>query len=201
MLERYFQKGVLEAGVDEAGRGYLAQTVVAAAAILDPVKMYDWYEFLDDSKKLPESLRENLRTLIERDALSWGVAMVMPDEIDRINILNATFKAMQNAVSRLSPEPELLLIDGNRFPGYPGVKHECIVKGDGLYLNIAAASILAKTHRDAYMKQLHKEFPQYAWDRNKAYATETHVQAIRTYGYTPYHRKSFQLKDLQLTLF
>lgn len=201
MLERYFRKGVLEAGVDEAGRGCLAGPVVAAAVILPPDVVFDWYEVLDDSKKLPESLRENLRTLVERDALAWGVAMIMPQEIDQINILNATFKAMRSAIAKLSPEPELLLIDGNRFPGYPSVPHQCMVKGDGTYLNIAAASILAKTHRDAFMRNLHKEFPHYAWDRNKAYATETHVQAIRTYGYSPHHRKSFQLKELQMTLF
>lgn len=200
MLESYFRKGVLEAGVDEAGRGCLAGPVVAAAVILPPESL-DWYEALDDSKKLPETLRESLRVLIERDALAWQVAMVMPEEIDRINILNATFKAMRTAIFGLSPEPEFILIDGNRFPGAGAIPHQCFVKGDGRFLHIAAASILAKTHRDAYMRGLHKEFPQYAWDRNKAYATETHVQAIRTYGYSPHHRKSFQLKQLQLTLF
>lgn len=200
MLESYFRKGVLEAGVDEAGRGCLAGPVVAAAVILQPGNL-DWYEALDDSKKLPETLRESLRVLIERDALAWQVAMVMPDEIDRINILNATFKAMRMAIFGLSPGPEFILIDGNRFPGAGAIPHQCFVKGDGRFLSIAAASVLAKTHRDAYMRSIHKEFPQYAWDRNKAYATETHVQAIRTYGYSPHHRKSFQLKQLQMTLF
>jgi ribonuclease HII len=201
MLERSFNPNVMEAGVDEAGRGCLAGPVVAAAVILDANAQHDWYEALDDSKKMPETMRDNLRILIERDALSWGVAMVMPDEIDRINILNATFKAMHTAISKLSPEPELLLIDGNRFRKYNAIPHTCLVKGDGNYLSIAAASILAKTHRDEYMQKIHLEFPQYAWDRNKAYGTETHVQAIKTYGYTPHHRKSFQLKELQMSLF
>lgn len=201
MLEISYNLEVLEAGVDEAGRGCLAGPVVAAAVILSPHRILDWYEVLNDSKKLPGSMRDNLRILIERDALSWGVAMVMPDEIDRINILNATFKAMHTAIGKLSPEPEFLLIDGNRFPRYQLTPHKCIVKGDATFLSIAAASVLAKTHRDEYMKDLHKEYPQYAWDRNKAYGTETHVHAIKTYGYTPHHRRTFQLKELQLSLF
>lgn len=201
MLELIYNEEVLEAGVDEAGRGCLAGPVVAASVILKPGIVYDWYEVLNDSKKLPESLRENLRKLIERDALAWAVSMVMPDEIDRINILNATFKAMHSAIQKLSPEPEFLIIDGNRFPRYLNIAHKCFVKGDGTFLSIAAASVLAKTHRDAYMKKIHLEYPQYAWDRNKAYGTETHVQAIKAYGYSPHHRKSFQLKELQPTLF
>ena len=201
MLKGDFLDHVLEAGVDEAGRGCLAGPVVAAAVLLRPDTRFAWYDVLNDSKKLPESLRENLRLLIEQDALSWGVAMVMPEEIDHINILNATFKAMREAIAKLSPAPEHLLIDGNRFPGFPGIKHTCKVKGDATFRSIAAASILAKTHRDAYMRKLHLEFPQYHWDRNKAYGTASHVQAIKTYGYTPHHRKSFQLKELQMSLF
>jgi ribonuclease HII len=201
MLELNYTTHTLETGVDEAGRGCLAGPVVAAAVILKPDLALDWYEVLDDSKKLPESLREKLRILIERDALAWNVAMVMPEEIDRINILNATFMAMNRAVEGLGTEPEFLLIDGNRFPGHPRIPHRCIVKGDATYLSIAAASVLAKTHRDAYMRQLHEEYPYYGWDRNKAYGTEAHVEAIRQYGYSPYHRRSFQLKELQLTLF
>ncbi|MFM1745775.1 MAG: hypothetical protein RLZZ630_1712 [Bacteroidota bacterium] len=201
MLKKAYNLQVIEAGVDEAGRGCLAGPVVAAAVILPANKSYDWYEVLNDSKKLPEPLRETLRKLIEEHALSWGVAMVMHDEIDRINILKATFSAMRQAIAKLHPEPESLLIDGNRFPGYEGIPHRCIVKGDATFLSIAAASVLAKTHRDAYMRQIHEEYPFYGWDRNKAYGTEAHVEAIRQYGYSPYHRKSFQLKDEQLSLF
>jgi len=201
MLESSYNLEVLEAGVDEAGRGCLAGPVVAAAVILQPDRTFDWYEILDDSKKLPETLRESLRQLIERDALSWTVSMVMPEEIDRINILSATFKAMHESISKLHHEPEFLLIDGNRFPRYPSIPHHCFVKGDGTYLAIAAASVIAKTYRDAYMRKIHLEFPQYGWDRNKAYGTEAHVHAIKTYGYSPHHRKSFQLKELQMSLF
>lgn len=201
MLEFSYNKEVLEAGVDEAGRGCLAGPVVAAAVILPPDKTFDWYEVLNDSKKLPAPMRDNLRVLIEKEALAWAVAMIMPDEIDRINILNATFKAMHQAIGKLHPEPEFLIIDGNRFPRYPHTPHQCMVKGDGLYLSIAAASVLAKTHRDEYMHELHLQFPQYGWDRNKAYGTEAHVHAIKTFGYTPHHRRTFQLKELQMTLF
>jgi len=201
MLESSYNLEVLEAGVDEAGRGCLAGPVVAAAVILQPDRTFEWYEILDDSKKLPETLRESLRQLIERDALSWTVSMVMPEEIDRINILSATFKAMHESIAKLHPEPEFLLIDGNRFPRYPSIPHHCFVKGDGTYLAIAAASVIAKTYRDAYMRKIHLEFPQYGWDRNKAYGTEAHVHAIKTYGYSPHHRKSFQLKELQMSLF
>lgn len=197
----YSKEYVVEAGVDEAGRGCLAGPVCAAAVILPAGKQHDWYEVLNDSKKLPEAVRDKLRILIERDALAWGVAMIMPDEIDRINILQATYRAMHKAIDALKPAPGLLLIDGNRFPGYPGISHRCLVKGDATYLSIAAASVLAKTHRDAYMKKLHREFPHYAWDRNKAYATEAHVEAIRRFGLSPHHRKSFQLKQLQMNLF
>jgi ribonuclease HII len=146
-------------------------------------------------------MRENLKSLIEEHALAWGVAMVSPQVIDEINILNATYMAMHQAIGKLSPKPEALLIDGNRFKKYGTIPHHCFVKGDGTYLSIAAASVLAKTYRDAYMKLLHAEFPQYAWDRNKAYGTEVHIQAIKSFGLTPHHRKSFQLKDSQMTLF
>jgi ribonuclease HII len=201
MLERNYTSHALEAGIDEAGRGCLAGPVVAAAVVLKPDTLYDWYEVLNDSKKLPESLREKLRLLIEDEALAWSVAMVMPEEIDRINILNATFAAMNKAVEGLGVEPEFLLIDGNRYPGHRRIPHRCFVKGDATYLSIAAASVLAKTHRDAYMRVLHEEYPFYGWDRNKAYGTEAHVEAIRKYGYSPYHRRTFQLKELQLSLF
>ena len=201
MLALHYNKEVIEAGVDEAGRGCLAGPVVAAAVILPPKVKLDWYDVLNDSKKLPETMRDNLRVLIEKEALAWSVAMIDAPEIDRINILNATYKAMHKAISDLTVQPELLLIDGNRFKKYKTTEHKTIVKGDGLYLSIAAASILAKTHRDELMKKLHAEFPQYAWDRNKAYGTEVHVKAIMQYGLTPYHRKSFQLKDQQLELF
>lgn len=201
MLALHYNKQVIEAGVDEAGRGCLAGPVVAAAVILPPKVKLDWYNVLNDSKKLPETMRDNLRVLIEKESLAWSVAMIDAPEIDRINILNATYKAMHKAISGLIVQPELLLIDGNRFKKYKTTEHKTIVKGDGLYLSIAAASILAKTHRDELMKKLHAEFPQYAWDRNKAYGTEVHVKAIMQYGLTPYHRKSFQLKDQQLELF
>ena len=201
MLALHYNKEVIEAGVDEAGRGCLAGPVVAAAVILPPKIQLDWYDVLNDSKKLPETMRDNLRVLIEKEALAWSVAMIDAPEIDRINILNATYKAMHEAIAGLHVQPELLLIDGNRFKKYKTTEHTTIVKGDGLYLSIAAASILAKTHRDELMKKLHMEFPQYAWDRNKAYGTEVHVKAIMQYGLTPYHRKSFQLKDQQLELF
>ncbi len=201
MLALYYNKEVIEAGVDEAGRGCLAGPVVAAAVILHPKVKLDWYNVLNDSKKLPETMRDNLRLLIEKESLAWSVAVIDAPEIDRINILNATYKAMHKAIAGLNIQPELLLIDGNRFKKYKTTEHKSIVKGDGLYLSIAAASILAKTHRDELMKNLHLEFPQYAWDRNKAYGTEVHVKAIMQYGLTPYHRKSFQLKEQQLALF
>lgn len=201
MLKACFHQDVLEAGVDEAGRGCLAGPVVAAAVILPQGAELDWYEVLDDSKKLPEPLRDKLRILIERDALAWSVAMVDASEIDRINILNATYLAMHRAVAGLAFTPEALIVDGNRFKPVPGMVQKCIVKGDATYLSIAAASVLAKTHRDELMKTLHREFPWYGWDRNKAYGTAAHVKAIREFGYTPYHRRSFQLKEFQLSLF
>jgi ribonuclease HII len=201
MLKRFNNNHILEAGVDEAGRGCLAGPVVAAAVILPPNENFDWYEALNDSKQLPETMRDNLRILIERDALSWSVGVVGPQEIDQINILNATYQAMHIAISNLKIEPEMILVDGNRFKNYHSIPHKTIVKGDGIYLSIAAASVIAKTYRDSIMRDLHTEFPQYAWDRNKAYGTDAHVQAIFKYGLTPHHRKSFQLKAQQMTLF
>ncbi len=197
MLKSAFTADFIEAGCDEAGRGCLAGPVVAAAVILP--KGYR-HALLNDSKKVSLQNREKLRKDIEKDALAWVVAYVSNDEIDRINILNASFKAMHLAIGRLKITPELLLIDGNRFTPFDGVNHECIVKGDGLYLSIAAASILAKTHRDAYMYSLGKKFPGYGWQSNVGYPTPGHRKAIKKLGVTPYHRKSFRLLPHQLHL-
>lgn len=196
-LKRYFSKGLIEAGCDEAGRGCLAGPVFAAAVILDPNNPIVG---LNDSKKLSDKQREKLRTEIEQKALSYGVAMLTNREIDQHNILRASFLAMHKAISQLSGEPELLLIDGNRFIPYKKIKHECIVKGDAKYQSIAAASILAKTHRDAFMRNIHEKFPEYMWNQNMGYPTVTHREAIRKYGITPYHRLSFTLIPDQLTL-
>lgn len=198
MLLPYLHKDRLEAGCDEAGRGCLAGAVYAAAVILPP----DFRnELLNDSKQLTEKQREALRPIIESEAVSWAVGVVTPEEIDRINILNASFLAMHRAIEQLSVPPEHLLIDGNRFAPYPNIPHTTVIKGDGKYLSIAAASILAKTHRDAYMETLHITYPDYAWSKNKGYPTVAHRDAIRRYGITPYHRKSFTLlPPTQLTL-
>ncbi|HCI57329.1 MAG: ribonuclease HII [Bacteroidetes bacterium] len=193
MLKSYFSDDV-EAGIDEAGRGCLAGPVFAAAVIL-PRDFSNAQ--LNDSKKLTAAQRDKLRLVIEKEALAWAVASCTHSEIDKINILQATYKAMHNAISKLEIFPERLLIDGNRFKNYKAVPHHCIVKGDGLFASIAAASVLAKTHRDEYMLQLHHKHPVYCWDRNKAYATAIHVEAIKKFGLSPYHRKSFQLKSLQ----
>lgn len=190
--------GRLEAGCDEAGRGCLAGAVFAAAVILPHGYSH---KTLNDSKQLSEKQRYALRPQIERDALAWAVGTVSPEEIDSINILNASILAMHRAIRQLGYPPEHLLIDGNRFKPYPDIGHTCVIKGDGKYLSIAAASILAKTYRDDYMMQLHEEFPQYGWDRNKGYPTREHRDAIARYGTTPYHRKSFRLLDTQLSLF
>ncbi len=189
-LKRYFQKGMMEAGCDEAGRGCLAGPVFAAAVI-----MPERYQLplLNDSKQLTAGVREALRPLIERKAVAWAVAMVDHTEIDRINILWASVKAMHLAVAALKRRPELLLIDGNRFRSYEGIPYQCVVGGDGAYASIAAASILAKTHRDEYMQGLHKEHPQYGWDENKGYGTPSHREGIHQYGLTPYHRRSFSM--------
>ncbi len=197
MLEAWKIKGRREAGCDEAGRGPLAGPVVAAAVILP-----DGYShpLLNDSKQLTERQRDRLRTEIVRDAAAWAVAVVEPDEIDRLNILHASTHAMCLAVQQLAVKPEFLLIDGNRFYNETDIPYECIVKGDAKYMSIAAASILAKTHRDELMVQLHNEYPQYGWDRNKGYPTIEHFNAIEQYGPSPYHRRSFNLYR-QHTLF
>lgn len=198
MLQLFLEQGRLEAGCDEAGRGCLAGLVFAAAVIL-PEDFAN--EMLDDSKKLSERQRDMLRPMIERGALAWAVGVVEAEEIDRINILNASFLAMHRAVGALSVKPDFLLVDGNRFKPYPGIPHTCIVKGDGKMMSIAAASILAKTHRDEYMRRIAGEYPQYGWDVNKGYPTKSHRDAIARYGVSPYHRRSFRLLDTQLSLF
>lgn len=190
MLLPYLHEGLVEAGCDEAGRGCLAGSVYAAAVILPPDYVN---ERLDDSKKLTERQRYKLREEIERDALAWAVGVVTPQEIDEINILNASFLAMHRAVDSLKIRPQHLLIDGNRFNPYPDIPHTTIVKGDGKYLSIAAASILAKTYRDDYMNRLAGEYPQYDWRKNKGYPTKKHRAAIAEYGTTPYHRLTFTL--------
>ncbi|MBR6749046.1 MAG: ribonuclease HII [Bacteroidaceae bacterium] len=198
MLLPYMESGRIEAGCDEAGRGCLAGAVFAAAVILPP----DYHhELLNDSKQLSEKQRYKLRPEIERDAIAWAVGIVTPEEIDHINILNASILAMHRAVEQLATTPEHLLIDGNRFKPYKDIPHSCVIKGDGKYLSIAAASILAKTYRDDYMMQLHTQYPQYGWDNNKGYPTQQHRDAIEKYGTTPYHRMSFRLVDTQLKLF
>ena len=190
LLINSYQESVSEAGCDEAGRGCYAGPVFAAAVIL-PKDFY--HPLLNDSKQVKEKDREKLRVFIEEHAISYAVGVVSNEEIDQINILQASFKAMHLAIDQLFPLPELLLIDGNRFTPYPYVHHKCIIKGDGKYANIAAASILAKTHRDALMIQLHKEYPMYGWNKNKGYGTLIHRNAIAHYGLTPYHRKSFNI--------
>ena len=198
MLASHFYEGKIEAGCDEAGRGCLAGSVYAAAVILP-----DGYqnELLNDSKQLSEKKRYQLREIIERDAVAWAVGIVTPEEIDQINILNASILAMHRALDQLKVRPEAIIVDGNRFKPYQKLPHTTIVKGDGKYLAIAAASILAKTYRDDYMNQLAKEYPQYDWLSNKGYPTKKHREAIKQFGITPYHRKSYNLLgDGQLTL-
>ncbi len=192
------EAGRMEAGCDEAGRGCLAGAVFAAAVIL-PEDFRN--EELNDSKRLSERKRYELRPVIEREAIAWAVGIVSPEEIDRINILRASFLAMHRAIERLGVRPGHLLIDGNRFTPYPDIPHTTVVKGDGKYLSIAAASVLAKTYRDDYMNELAEEYPAYHWLDNKGYPTKAHREAIRTYGITPYHRKTFTLLPEQLTLF
>lgn len=196
MLKRYFKKDHhFEAGVDEAGRGCLAGPVAAAAVILDPKKSHRWYKQLNDSKVLKENKRNELRKYIEEEALAWSVAFADHHEIDAINILNASFLAMHRAIESLVMKPSFLVIDGNRFKSYPGIQHVCMIKGDGKFLHIAAASILAKTHRDELMLKLHEEFPVYCWNQNKAYGTLLHRNAMEVYGLSPYHRLSFHCID------
>jgi len=198
MLESCYYQGKIEAGCDEAGRGCLAGSVFAAAVIL-PAGYQN--ELLNDSKQLTEKKRYQLREMIEHDAVAWAVGIVTPEEIDKINILNASILAMHRALDQLKVRPEAIIVDGNRFKPYQKLPHTTIVKGDGKYLSIAAASILAKTYRDDYMNRLAEEYPQYDWQSNKGYPTKKHRDAIRQYGITPYHRKTFNmLGDGQLTL-
>lgn len=198
MLLSHYYEGLVEVGCDEAGRGCLAGSVYAAAVILPP----DYEnELLNDSKKLSAKKRYTLRAEIERDAVAWAVGIVTPEEIDKINILNASFLAMHRALDQLKVRPEAVIVDGNRFKPYQELPFTTIVKGDGKYLSIAAASILAKTYRDDYMQALAKEYPQYDWQSNMGYPTKKHRKAISEHGVTPYHRKSFNLLgDGQLTL-
>lgn len=190
MLKNHYFDGVVEAGCDEAGRGCLAGSVYAAAVIL-PAD-YENAE-LNDSKKLTARKRNELRQVIERDAVAWAVGIVTPEEIDKINILNASFLAMHRALDALKVRPEAVIVDGNRFKPYRDLPHATIVKGDGKYLSIAAASILAKTWRDEYMERIAQEHPQYDWTSNKGYPTRRHREAIRRFGVTPYHRMSYNL--------
>ena len=190
MLKSHYYDNLVEAGCDEAGRGCLAGSVYAAAVILPPDYEND---LLNDSKKLTAKKRYALREVIQRDALAWAVGIVTPEEIDKINILNASFLAMHRALDQLSLRPEAVIVDGNRFRPYQDLPFTTIVKGDGKYLSIAAASVLAKTYRDDYMLNLAKEYPQYDWQSNMGYPTKKHRQAIRDHGITPYHRKSYNL--------
>ena len=197
-LLNYLHPDLIEAGCDEAGRGPLAGPVFAAAVIL-PKDFH--HPLLNDSKKMSKKAREELRPIIEREAIAWAVEEVSAREIDTINILNASITGMQRAVRRLEVKPEFLLIDGNKFKPFDGYEYQCVVKGDAKFTSIAAASVLAKTYRDEYMRKLAQEFPQYGWDRNMGYPTKEHVEAIISHGYTPHHRKSFHLKQLEPTLF
>ena len=198
MLHPFYQTELTEAGCDEAGRGCLAGPVFAAAVIL-PKEFF--HPLLNDSKQVTEKNRNELRLIIESESVAYAVASVDNNEIDQINILKASFKAMHLAVDKLKKRPQLLLIDGNRFVTYKKIPHHCIIKGDAIYTSIAAASILAKTYRDEYMLQLHEQFPHYLWNQNKGYGTEKHRDAIEKYGHCQYHRKSFRLLPLQTAMF
>lgn len=200
MLQSFYKDDLMEAGCDEAGRGCLAGPVVAAAVIL-PKDFFD--PDLNDSKQMTALQRERLEKVIKKEALCWKIGVVDNEEIDRINILRASFKAMHLAIRKMPLKPGLLLIDGNRFAKFRGIPHTCIVQGDALFASIAAASVLAKTYRDRLMKKLHREFPAYKWNRNKGYATEEHRNALREFGECKYHRKSFRLiyENGQLDMF
>ena len=198
MLLPYFQSNLIEAGCDEAGRGCLAGPVFAAAVILPKDFNHD---VLTDSKQLSEKERHQLRDYIEQEALACGVAQADQMEIDRINIANASFLAMHRALDILPIRPALILVDGNRFKLYPNTPHQCIVKGDSIYFSIAAASILAKTCRDDWMRIISEEYPQYDWQKNKGYPTRKHRKAVLTHGLSPHHRKTFRIRDAQLNLF
>lgn len=196
MLEHYFKENE-EAGTDEAGRGCLAGPVTAAAVILP--KNFE-NTILNDSKILSESKRNMLKPLVETEAISFGVVHIGPQKIDAINILNASILAMHGALDQLTKKPKFIIVDGNKFKPYKNIPHECIVKGDGKFMSIAAASVLAKTYRDAYMEKIHQEYPMYHWNKNKGYPTKAHREAIRIHGITKYHRKSFRLVPEQLKL-
>lgn len=196
-LKAYHTKAMIEAGCDEAGRGCLAGPVVAAAVILPKKFNHPW---LNDSKQLSELQRNTLRPIIEELAVTWAVGIVSVEEIDEINILNASFLAMHRALDQLTQRPELILVDGNRFKSYNKISHDCIIKGDGIYRSIAAASVLAKTHRDELMERIGEEFPHYKWSKNKGYPTVQHRNAIREFGACHWHRKSFTLLPEQLTI-
>jgi len=197
MLKKFFDKELIEAGCDEAGRGCLAGPVFAAAVIL-PKNFKN--KLLNDSKKLNDKQRKELRPIIQENAIAYAVAQVSAMEIDEINILNASFLAMHRALDQLHTIPQSLLIDGNRFKKYKEIPHNCIIEGDGKYMSIAAASILAKTYRDDHMDELHEDFPHYDWKNNRAYATLKHREAIIQYGITEHHRRSFTLKPKQLEI-
>jgi ribonuclease HII len=198
MLQAYYHEKLIEAGCDEAGRGCLAGPVYAAAVIL-PKDFH--HPLLNDSKQLNEDERYELRPLIEQRALSYAVASLDHKQIDKYNILRASFKSMHLAIKQLAIQPELLLIDGNRFARYKRIPHKCIIQGDGIYASIAAASVLAKTYRDDFMKQLHKKFPKYNWAQNKGYATREHQEALDQHGPCKYHRKTFRLSYTEPELF
>lgn len=198
MLKPFYRKGIVEAGCDEAGRGCIAGPVFAAAVILSPQFREP---LLNDSKKLSPKTREILRRVIEIEAIAFGVGIVFEKEVDQINILNASFLAMHRALGQLSTTPENLIIDGNRFRAYNKIPYTCIIKGDAKYASIAAASILAKTHRDEYMKGLHNHYPEYGWNTNMGYPTRSHREALLNHGPTPYHRRSFRLLNDQMKLF
>ncbi|MCG8182938.1 ribonuclease HII [Tenacibaculum piscium] len=197
MLQLKYSQHLLETGTDEAGRGCLSGPVVAAAVILPENFKHD---FLNDSKQLSEKKREELRPYIEKYAISYAVAFVNHQEVDEINVLQASITAMHRAIAQLSPQPEFIIVDGNKFNPYQEIPHETIVKGDAKFMSIAAASILAKTYRDEYMAKIHQEYPQYNWQKNKGYPTKEHREAIREFGITPFHRKTFKLLPEQLKL-
>jgi len=198
LLQPYLHNDLLEAGCDEAGRGCLAGPVCAAAVILPP-KFY--HPLLNDSKQMSRKHRDELREIIEKEAVSWSVAMASPKEIDKLNILRASITAMHRALDGLTIIPEFILVDGNKFHPYKNIPHQCVVKGDATFAAIAAASVLAKTHRDEYMCKLALKYPEYEWDKNVGYPTEKHRTAIVRYGVTPLHRKTFRLINEQLDLF
>lgn len=198
MLQAFYQNELIEAGCDEAGRGCLAGPVFAASVIL-PKDFF--HPFLNDSKQLTEQQRYELRPFIEQNAIAFAVANLCNKQIDKLNILRASFKSMHLAIKQLNPQPQLLLIDGNRFAPYKRVAHKCVIQGDGIYASIAAASVLAKTYRDDYMKELHKKYPKYNWAQNKGYATKEHQYALDKHGPCKFHRRSFRLDYSELTLF